>query len=108
MIIWRHAIECEGRRILIYSPDTDVYVIGLPLVNPSREYIVQNNVPHAQDLKYVDLNALIQALKDDPDLVSLPPDLAALCFQVLFAVSGCDYISYFAGFGKAAFMNVFY
>ena len=30
------------------------------------------------------------------------------CFQVLFTVSGCDYISYFAGFGRAAFMNVFY
>lgn len=88
MIIWRHAIECEGRRILIYSPDTDVYVIGLPLVNPSREYIVQNNVPHAQNLKYVDLNALIQALKDDPDLASLPPDLAAPCFQVLLLYLG--------------------
>ena len=56
----------------------------------------------------MDLNALIQALKDDPDLASLPPDLAAPCFQVLFTVSECDYISYFAGFGKAAFMNVFY
>ena len=41
MIIWRHAIQCEGQRILIYSPDTDVYVIGLPLVDLSREYIVQ-------------------------------------------------------------------
>ena len=108
MIIWRHAIQCEGQRILVYSPDTDVYVIGLALMDLSREYIVQNNVPHAQDLKYVDLNALVKALKDDPDLASLPHDLVSPCFQVLFTVSGCDYISYFAGFGKAAFMNVFY
>ena len=35
-------------------------------------------------------------------------DLVPPCFQVLFTVSGCDYISYFAGFGKAPFMNVFY
>ena len=34
--------------------------------------------------------------------------LLASCFQVLFTISGCDYISYFAGFGKAAFINVFY
>ena len=53
-------------------------------------------------------NALIKAQKDDPDLASLPPDLVAPCFQILFTVSGCDYISYFAGFSKAAFMNVFY
>ena len=108
MIIWRHAIQCEGQHILVYSPDTDVYVIGLPLIDSSREYIVQNNVPHSQDLKYVNLNSLVQALKDDPDLASLPGDLVAPCFQVLFTISGCDYISYFTGFGKAAFMNVFY
>lgn len=41
------------------------------------------------------LNTLIKALKGDPDLASLPP---APCFQVLSTVSGCDYISYFAGF----------
>ena len=39
-------------------------------------------------------------------ILSLPSDLVTPCFQVLFTVSGCDYISYFAGFSKAAFMNV--
>lgn len=51
MIMWRHALRCSGQRVLVYSPDTNV--IGLPLTDLMREYIVQINVPHAQDLKYV-------------------------------------------------------
>ena len=42
--IWRHAIQTQGTNILIYSPDTDVYNIGLGLhvVNcTSKQYIVQ-------------------------------------------------------------------
>ena len=49
MIIWRHATPCEGQHILVYSPDTEVHAIRLPLIDPSRKYIIQNNVPHAQD-----------------------------------------------------------
>ena len=108
MIIWRHAIQSNAQRILIYSPDTDVHVIGLPLIDLSKDYIVQINVAHAQELKYVYLNNLVQALKDDPDLASLPDDQVASCLHVLFTVSGCDYISYLSGYGKATFLNVFY
>lgn len=101
MIVWKHALSCEGQHILIYSPDTDVYLKGLALIHidPSKDYNVQVNVPHAQDLKYVHLNTLLQALKNDPDLGSLPSDEVALCFQKLYTVS------YFSGFGKATFLN---
>ena len=53
------------------------------------------------------LNSLTQALKDDPDLASLPSNLVALNFQMLFTCSGCDYISFFSGYGKAEFLNTF-
>lgn len=108
MIIWRHALQCGRQHVLVYSPDTDVYVIGLPLIDLSREYIVHINVPHAQDFKYVCLNSLTQALKDDPNLASLPSDLVALNVQMLFTCSGCDYISFFSGYGKTEFINIFY
>ena len=108
MIIWRHALKCSAQRVLVYSPDTDVYVIGLPLIDLSREFIVQINVPHAQDLKYVSLNSLREALIYDPDLASLPNDLVATTFLALFTCSGCDYISFISGFGKVAIMNTFY
>ena len=34
MRIWRHALQTKWRRILIYSPDTNIYNIGLTMVKP--------------------------------------------------------------------------
>ena len=49
MRIWKHAFETQATRILIYSPDTDIYNIGLPLLSeiPNKEVIVQYNVLHS-------------------------------------------------------------
>ena len=44
---------------------------------------MQINVAHVQELKYVHLNNLVQALKDDPDLASLPGDQVACTFHCL-------------------------
>ena len=45
MRIWRHAYQSKATRMLIYSPDTDVYNIGLPLtcISSHEECIVQIN-----------------------------------------------------------------
>ena len=47
--MWRHATQSPTSDVLIYSPDTDVYNIGLHLVNQTSKnyYIIQLNVPHA-------------------------------------------------------------
>ncbi len=79
-------------RVLIYSPDTDVYNIGLALLQASSEIIVQINVPHSKDFKYVHLNNLVQALDSDPDLATLPRSSLPSTFQMLFVCTGCDYI----------------
>lgn len=49
--IWRHAVQSTSTHILIYSPDTDVYNIGLTTLPglAEREYIVQLNLPHARE-----------------------------------------------------------
>ena len=49
--VWRHAVQSRSDRVLIYSPDTDVYNIGLGLLqDTTKQFIVQLNVPHSAQL----------------------------------------------------------
>lgn len=67
--MWRNATQSPGSRALLYSPDTDVYNIGLQLVNqPSKNYILQLNVPYSSQKKYLNLN---MAFSHDPDFTTL-------------------------------------
>ena len=92
MRIWKHAFETQATRMLIYSPDTDIYNIGLPLLSeiPNKDVIVQYNVLHSPICSYLHINNLIKALELDPDLASLPHYHLPKIFQMLFICSGCD------------------
>ena len=109
--IWRHAVQCNAQVILIYSPDTDVYNIGLSHMSqkPGTTYIIQLNLPHSDEKKYININNLQIALQKDPDLSNLPQG-HELCniLQTLFICTGCDYISYFKFIGKATILNNFF
>ena len=53
----------SAHKTLIYSPDTDIYNIGLTVaIEQSKEVIVQVNVPQSQVFIYVHINNLIKAL----------------------------------------------
>lgn len=110
MRIWRHVEAARAQRILVYSPDTDVYNIGISVAHkfPHKDVIVQVNVAHSHDLKYVQIKNIAKALENDPDLASLPHNDALAILHMLFIVSGCDYVSFFNGFGKGTFLNVFF
>ena len=87
-----------------------MYNIGLPLICiiSHVECIVQINLPHSSELRFVSLNNLKTALDNDPDLASINREGLLSTLQMLFIVSGCDYTSYFTGIGKAAFLNAFF
>ena len=70
-----------------------------------QQCIVQINLPHSSEQKFINMQ---RALDNDPDLASIPRENLFLTFQLLSIVSVIDYISYFCGIGKAAFLNVFY
>ena len=44
-------MQCNAQVILIYSPDTDVYNIGLSHISqkPDTTYIMQINLPHSDE-----------------------------------------------------------
>ena len=110
MRMWRHVSQAKCNRVLVYSPDTDVYNIGIPMVAEMdlKEVVVQVNVPQSESRSYVHINNVIKALKSDPDLAAVPPSQLPRIFQMLFICSGCDYISYFKNQGKAGFFNCFF
>lgn len=97
MRIWLHTVHSTGTRVLIFSPDTDVYHIGLTHLQlmPGREIIVQLSKSLTSSPKLLHLNALIQALERDPDLGSVPTSLRPQALQSLYVCTGCDYTSFF-------------
>ena len=98
----------ESSRILVMSPDTDIYHIGLPLSHREKEIVIQINTYNCKDLCFLHLSALITAFTNDPDLSSLSPSILPQVFQTLFVATGCDYISFFSGIGKATFLRYFF
>ena len=67
------AVKCDVHIALLYSPDTDVSVIGQQILNScSKKFIVQINLPSSHDKIYLFLNNLLNAFPNDMDLSSLP------------------------------------
>lgn len=107
MCVWRHATQTQKQHILIYSPDTDVYNIGLTLVQPNHQYVIQINLPHKTP-RYVDVHKLLLSFRYDPDLASLPQNKLGSIMLQLYIVTGCDYVSYVSGIDKVTFLNCFF
>ena len=107
--VWLHVLHSSGHKKLLYSPDTDVYHIGLTLIDPSvHDVYVQLSNISSQELRLLHLNKLLLSFKDDPDLSLLPLLLRPRVLQTLFICSGCDYISFFVGLGKTTIMKHFF
>ena len=90
------------------SADTDVYMIGL--TRPcaiNKDVIVQVSKINSRELKLLSLKNLIGAVHNDPDMAHIPLSSRLAVVQTLFVVTGCDYISFFGGIGKATFLKHF-
>ena len=105
MRMWRHATQSESTNILICSADTDVYNIGLVhvMAHSEKHFVVQTHYN-----QYVDVGRLISSFQCDPDLASLPQSELGPIMLQLYAVTGCDYISFVSGISKATFLNLFF
>ena len=101
--------KTECRKILLLSPDTDVYHIRMALESThSKQVIVQISPVNSRQIKFLDMTALKAAFQNDPDLVNIDADILLQAFQTLFVCTGCDYISFFSQIGKATFLCYFF
>ena len=88
--VWLHCLHSSGQRVLIFSPDTDVYHVGLTAVSQdnSCDMIVQLSKSLTEGGKFLRLNLLKEALSD---LEAIPVQLRPQCLQSLYVSTGCDY-----------------
>ena len=106
--MWLHVKETSCKIIHIYSVDRDIGMIGLPLVSKlSKTIVVQFRL---SPKKYIVLNDLEKALYGDPELNFLLEKNIDLCklMQVLYIVSGCDFVSYWCQQSKTTFFKLFF
>ncbi len=90
--LWLHVKKPNCSNILIMSPDTDIYNIGLPLLSVcDKNIMVQLNPYYSKELKYLHFTAFLQVLQNDPDLSSIPAEKIPQIFQSLFVSTWCDY-----------------
>ena len=83
-----------------------MYHVGLPLLaNQPMDVFVRVSVFSSQEHRYLSINNLLTSLSGDPDLSSVP---RGIIIQTLFICTGCDYVSYFAGYSKATFLRLFF
>ena len=112
--VWLHAFGCKRHRILIYSPDTDTYHVGLPLLEwYSNTEVTVQLAPSApfepySESRFLVLNNLRLALHEDPDLADIKRPALASVLQTVFVATGCDYVSFFARIGKATFLDTLF
>ena len=94
--------------MLIMSPDTDIYHIALPMDHDNKDISIQISKFNCKELRFMHLTAFLSVTRNDPDLASLPPHQIPQVLQTLFVVTGCDYVSFFSGIGKATLLCCFY
>ena len=74
MRIWRHVQQKRMQDSGVLPRHRCVIHRRVLYCSQQKSVIIQLNFPQSQDLKYLHLNNLIEALEGDPDLVSLPRD----------------------------------
>ena len=97
-----------GNRKLIFSPDTDVYHIGLTNAFIASDDIIILLSPIGHELKLLHLNELDLALQFDSNLQSIPPHKRKEILQVLYVLTGCDFTSFSLAFVKLRSIMLFY
>ena len=72
---------------------------------PGSEILVQLSKSYTEYARFMDLNALLHALSGD---FAIPEEHRPQALQTIYVCTGCDYISFFQGIGKASFLTSFF
>ena len=78
-----------------------VYHIGLPIVSQTTLDVNVRLISFFPlELRILDMQALISAFRNNPDLATVPPSLLLL-LQIVNVCTGCDTVSFLNGLGNS-------
>ena len=100
--------QLEAKGTYFLQIQTSTIYIGLPLISSTEEIIIQLSRPSDKELNLLNLHIFVDFLSRDPDLAHISSHTIPTIVQALFVSTGCDYISFFSGIGKAYFQKVFF
>ena len=108
--VWLHCQKSCGVNKLLYSPDTDVYHIGLSVVGALDEcdVIIQVSKYTDEMARYLHMTNMLSALSKDPDLSEIHIQSRPQVLQSIYIATGCDYTSFFNRLGKVTFLATFF
>lgn len=104
-------INSAGTKKLVLSPDTDVYHIGLPIIIAKTDVDVVVRLSPFSSLEHrlLDMQALIKAFNNDPELAGIDSTQIGCVIQMIFISTECvNFISFVNEFGKATFLTTFF
>jgi hypothetical protein len=103
--LWLHAAASTAQIIFIYSPDTDVFFIGLPLMKKLNKSVTVQLKDSPYESVFVNMNKLVQFLHSDLFFQALQN--IEECILMVYISSGCDFVSFCKGYGKTTFLDIF-
>ena len=99
--VWFHVVHSLGTKKQLFSPDTDVYHIDLPLLNHCVYDVYVHHSPIiSPEVRLLHLNQLQLAFAGDPDLALIPLGLRTCVVQTLFICSDVIMCPFLLGLGK--------
>ena len=110
MRIWLHCVHTSGQRVLIFSPDTDVYHIGLVVAQHIPTKPLSSNSAKVWWIQQVSFTFMLccRYFKETQICATSLHPSAANTTQSLYVYTGCDYTSFFVGVGKCTFLATFF
>ena len=108
--VWLHARVTEFSSIIIYSPDNDIFNIGLGILEKleGKHILVQTKI-HSYPAEYIWINTcnILTEAESNRYLSHLGKYHVGVLLKVLFIISGCDYVSYFKNYSKLTIYKIF-
>ncbi|XP_022253054.1 uncharacterized protein LOC111088164 [Limulus polyphemus] len=103
-IMWNVAAKLPEQHVILQSPDSDMVMIGLGLMEYFSNKIISMELENS-NINVIDGKTLVKFTKELPVLQSFTDDERIEFIQIMYVITGCDYIQYYFDMDKKFFLE---